>query len=270
MRSLLHISDLHFGAEDALALRAVERIAAAQRIDALIVSGDLTQRGRPQEFAAAAAWLGRFEAPVVITPGNHDTSFLNLYNRAVRPFARYARHTAGIAADRLLLPDLCIAAVNTARGMQWRGNWALGAVNARQLEVLADVFAAAAPGAVRAVVCHHPLIGPPDSPLRGSTRGGEEAAAVLSKMGVDLVLSGHLHMPFALPLPAGDGRTWSIGAGTLSERTRGWDASCTLLHITPAGAASEAVLIGPEGGVAHSAKRELVFRPRGTPSKPQR
>lgn len=266
MRRLLHISDLHFGAEDGLALRAVERFAAQEAIDALIVSGDLTQKGRPYEFAAAAGWLGRFSAPVVVTPGNHDTSLLNLYSRAVRPFARYARHTAPVAVEALQFPDLWIATINTARGMQLRRNWALGAVNAKQLDDVAAAFAQAPPGAVRALVCHHPLIGPPESPLRGSTRGGFEAAAALAGMGVDLVLSGHLHVPFAQPLPPGDGQTWSIGAGTLSERKRGWNASFTLLHLTPEGGSSQAVLIDREGQHTHTPKRDLRFRPRGTPA----
>ena len=266
MRRLLHISDLHFGAEDGLALRAVERFAEQQAIDALIVSGDLTQKGRPGEFAAAAAWLGRFSVPVVVTPGNHDTSLLNLYSRAVRPFARYARHTAPVAVEALRFPDLWIATINTARGVQLRRNWALGAVNSRQLEELAAAFAPAPRNALRALVCHHPLIGPPESPLRGSTRGGVAAAEALAAMGVDLVLSGHLHVPFVLPLQPGDGRTWSIGAGTLSERRRGWHASFTLLHLTADGGTSEAIVIDPEGQDTRTEKRDLEFRPRGTPN----
>jgi hypothetical protein len=38
---------------------------------------------------------------------------------------------------------------------------------------------------------------------------------------VDLILSGHIHAPFAWPLPFADGKTWAVGAGTLSLRERG-------------------------------------------------
>ena len=43
----------------------------------------------------------------------------------------------------------------------------------------------------------------------------------LAKAGVNAVLTGHVHAPFALPYPGGGGHTWAIGASTLSIRERG-------------------------------------------------
>ena len=262
MPNLLHISDLHFGAENPQALAAVERYAAQERPDAVIVSGDLTQRGRPVEFSAAADWLKRFDAPVIATPGNHDTSYYNLYKRALRPFKRYARLLESVAEVSFATPRLFVATLNTARGWQLRRNWALGSVNRRQLEDVAALFAAAAPGALRMLVCHHPLARPPNSPLPGETRRGAMAAEALARMGVDLVLSGHLHMPFARPLPHGDGATWAIGAGTLSRRERGFPASFTVLRLGGAQPTSHVLFVDETGLLQHGPQCILQLRPR--------
>lgn len=267
MPNLLHISDLHFGAENPVALLAVERYAAKHPIDAVIVSGDLTQRGRPIEFAAAAEWLGRFHMPVVATPGNHDTSYYNLYKRAFRPFKRYARMLESVAEISLATPRLFVATLNTARGWQLRRNWALGSVSRRQLQTAAALIATADPGALRLLVCHHPLATPPSAPLPGETRRGREAAETLARMGIDLVLSGHLHTPFALPLPHGDGATWSIGAGTLSQRERGCSASFTVLHLGDAQPSSQAFFIDDTGLLLDGPKCSLQLRPRRNSSR---
>jgi len=271
MPTLLHLSDLHFGAEDRLALEAVERFAAQADIDAVIVSGDLTQRGKPSEFAAAAAWLARFGVPVVATPGNHDTSYYNLYKRAFRPFARYERFLDAVATVSLATPRLFIATLNTARGWQLRRNWALGSVNQRQLRDVAALFERAAPGSLRLLVCHHPLAAPPQSPLRGETRRGAEAAAAVVDMGVDLLLSGHLHVPFAVPLPHGDGATWSVGAGTLSERLRGHLASFTVLRLGASDGLcvrSEVHFIDAEGRLQDGPSSLLRLRAKAIPVEP--
>ena len=56
--------------------------------------------------------------------------------------------------------------------------------------------------------------------MSGQVHGGHEAAVALSQGGVDLVLTGHVHAPFVLPYPGGDGHTWAVGASTLSIRER--------------------------------------------------
>jgi hypothetical protein len=48
---------------------------------------------------------------------------------------------------------------------------------------------------------------------------------------VDLVLSGHIHAPFALPYPFGDCRTYAAGASTLSVRERGTPPGFNIVEI---------------------------------------
>jgi 3',5'-cyclic AMP phosphodiesterase CpdA len=58
-------------------------------------------------------------------------------------------------------------------------------------------------------------------PMTARVWNGRAAAELLTRSGVDLILSGHIHAPFALALPFGDQRTFTVGAGTLSTRERG-------------------------------------------------
>jgi 3',5'-cyclic AMP phosphodiesterase CpdA len=216
---LVHISDTHFGCEDAAATEAAIDAAWAYQPSLTVVTGDLTLDGRPREFAAARAWLDRLPPPVMVTPGNHDTPYWNLVLRALTPFDRYRRHIGAPDGAEFEGPGFIAQAVNTARGGQPRLNWALGAINLAAAQAAADRLGAA-DGALKVFACHHPLVHIEGEPVHGGVHRGELAARALAEARVDLILTGHLHIPFARALPFGSGRTYAVGTGTLSLRTR--------------------------------------------------
>ena len=71
--------------------------------------------------------------------------------------------------------------------------------------------------------------------MTGGVRRGVRAAAVLAEAGVDLILTGHVHNPFVLPLPDAPPGRYAIGAGTLSLRTRGTPAGFSTIVADEAG-----------------------------------
>ena len=83
-------------------------------------------------------------------------------------------------------------------------------------------------------LAHHPLTEMIGGPMTGKVWGGEAAAKALAECKVDLVLSGHIHAPFALPYPFGDERTYAAGAGTLSVRERGVPAGFNVVEADQA------------------------------------
>jgi predicted phosphodiesterase len=87
---------------------------------------------------------------------------------------------------------------------------------------------------LRVVACHHPLTEMIGGPMTARVWGGEEAARDFAEAGVDLVLSGHIHAPFAWPYPFGDRRTYAVGAGTLSMRERGTPAGFNVIEVDEA------------------------------------
>src|SRR5271156_579005 len=73
MARLAHLSDIHFGMENAAALEATAAWLAAAHPDLVIITGDITAFGEPAEFASAAAWISAVQAARLVVPGNHDT-----------------------------------------------------------------------------------------------------------------------------------------------------------------------------------------------------
>ncbi len=218
---LLQISDIHFGAEDRDAVRATAEFARTTPFDLLLVSGDITQLGKLEEFAAARAWLATLPGPWLATPGNHDTPWFGLLERVLAPFQRFERAIGPAAEATFSNVGLVVSCFNSARGWQIRLNWSKGEVSDRQITRTLNSLKTGEEGAVRVALCHHPLVEIPGEPITARVRGGRRAAERLASEGIDLILTGHLHVPFVKALPLADGFTYAVGAGTLSLRERG-------------------------------------------------
>ena len=67
MTRLFHVSDVHFGREDAAAVAWFDALVKAEKPDAVVMTGDLTMRARRREFAAGLAWLQGLGVPVTVT-----------------------------------------------------------------------------------------------------------------------------------------------------------------------------------------------------------
>jgi 3',5'-cyclic AMP phosphodiesterase CpdA len=211
---IIQLADIHFGTEDPAALQMAEEYITAAAPDALIICGDLTQRGKRNEFVAARQWLDGFELPKLVVAGNHDTPMLNLVARATTPFERY-KELFGEFSNNLAVGHLHFSGMNTSRGWQARKNWAEGSVDLSKL-----------PGAdessdkLQVLVTHHPLLSPAKSPLVTRTRRGREAARQLAVSSCALHLCGHVHSPTVERHSFDGGSYVAVTAGTLSTRVR--------------------------------------------------
>jgi 3',5'-cyclic AMP phosphodiesterase CpdA len=233
MTRILHITDIHFGGEDKAAVEAATAFANENPPDMIVVTGDITLDGKPQEFEAASAWLKRLPEPRLVTPGNHDTPYLNIPLRTLVPFGRYRRWIGPVEGCAVDVEGVAVRAINTSRGAQPRLNWSKGAINLEAVDAVTRSLAAAPAGALRVVACHHPLVEAVGAPVTGGVHRGRLAAELLATGGVDLILTGHVHNPFAVPLPFGDERTYAVGGGTLSVRVRGTPPSFNAITVEP-------------------------------------
>ncbi len=216
---LFHISDVHFGVEDRTALALFAQAVADERPDAVVCTGDLTQRAKHAEYAAARAWFGALAAPVVLQPGNHDMPYYNLWERFADPFRRY-RQLAAAVVGRFESPDVVLVPLLTTVSAQWRFPWSDGVVTAPALaEAVAALEALRHDSRCKLVIAHHPLLGPHDA-AANPTIGGDAAFAALAAAGADAILSGHVHVPFDEVRTRSGHAARMIGAGTLSTRLR--------------------------------------------------
>ena len=229
MPRLLHLTDIHFGAENTLAAAAAVQFAHETPFDLLVLSGDVTQDGRPIEFEAAARWYAALPGPKIVTPGNHDMPQIHPA-RLFDPFGRYEQRFGPAGSAWFDGPGLAARAFNTARALQFRPNWSKGALAPGQARAVAADLARQPQGVLKVAVCHHPLVEVPHGPMTGRVIGGPAGAQLMAEAGVDLILSGHVHTPFAFALPFADGRTYSVGAATLSLRERGTPAGLNVIE----------------------------------------
>lgn len=222
MRVALHISDLHYGTERPEVVRALERLAAVERPAVTILSGDITQRAKKAQFAAAGELMRRIASPAqLVLPGNHDIPTFALLTRLVMPYSRYGRVFGSDLEPVLETPELLVIGVRTTR----RYRHIEGEVSASQIERVAQRLEKASPGQLRIVVTHQPVFVTREEDREHLLRGSKRATERWSRAGVDLILGGHIHRPFIQGLhevlPNMIRPVWVVQAGTaVSSRIR--------------------------------------------------
>jgi 3',5'-cyclic AMP phosphodiesterase CpdA len=193
MSVLLHISDTHFGTEEAPVVDALRRLAHEHAPDALVLSGDITQRARAAQFEAARAFCDSLGIARVLTlPGNHDVPLYNVVARLVAPYAGYRAQFGDDLEPEIELPDAVVIGVNTTRPERHKD----GEVSPQQIRRVVERLRGAKREVLRVVVTHQPacVMRPEDEKDR--LHGGEEAVRAWSAAGADLVLGGHIHLPY--------------------------------------------------------------------------
>lgn len=223
---LFHISDVHFGVEDPAALDAVAHAVADERPDAVVCTGDLTQRAKHSEYAAAQEWFGALDVPVVLEPGNHDMPYFNPWERFTDPFRRYNRLKAAVASA-LVSSDVVLVPLSTTVAAQTRFPWSDGVIKPAALQAtLTALDALKGDPRTIIVIAHHPLLGP-EGARHNPTIGGDAAFSQIAAAGAHAILSGHVHVPFDQQRAAPDGHGMRmIGTGTLSTRLRHGAPAC--------------------------------------------
>ncbi len=222
MTVLLQISDPHFGTEQAQVVDAVARLAAEQSPDVLLLSGDITQRATSAQFAAARAFVERLRIRnVVAIPGNHDIPLYNPVARLVYPYARYRRAFGNQIEPEYESENALVLAVNTTRRLRHVD----GEISDAQIERVARRFERARMAQWRIVLLHQPVAVTRDQDRHNLLHGRDAAIQRWSAAGADLIVGGHIHLPFVLPLrerwPNLQRNMWAVQAGTaVSVRVR--------------------------------------------------
>jgi 3',5'-cyclic AMP phosphodiesterase CpdA len=193
MRTIAHLSDLHFGRIDPATLQPLIHVLQKIRPDLVAVSGDLTQRARIGQFKDAKAFLNRLPSPQIVVPGNHDLPLDNFFLRLFSPLSRFKRYITRDLAPVHIDDEIAVLGLNTTRRMLVKN----GRVNVEQVSGLNKLFGNLSGRQTRIVVTHHPFdlpTGFDDALLVGRSRMAMNSFA---KSGVDIFLAGHLHVAHA-------------------------------------------------------------------------
>lgn len=195
MFALLHISDLHFGPffEPAVA-EALLLSAARLKPDVIVASGDFTQRAKPEEFAAARAFLDRLpRVPLVTTPGNHDVPLYRLLERLASPYRLYCQHISSELDSVYRDSNLVIVSLNSTKPLRAITN---GRLSRQQLAFCEKSLRETPEGALKVVVAHHHFAPAPDYDGGQVMPRAQRALDRFSELKVDLILGGHLHRAY--------------------------------------------------------------------------
>jgi len=233
MRTLVHLSDLHFGRVDPRIVPPLVQAIQTIAPDLIAVSGDFTQRARRSQFVQARDFLQQLPFPQIVVPGNHDVPLYNIAARLLSPLAGYRRYIARDLTPVFVDEEMMVVGLNSARAAVLGGG---GRLNETQVQIAVERLGSAAPHIVRIVVTHHPFelpAGHSEEHLIGRSRMAMEQ---LARVGADLFLAGHLHVSHvghtAERYKISGHSALVVQAGTMSTRGRGEQNSFNVVRLS--------------------------------------
>lgn len=247
-RTILHLSDVH-ATHDGLLYGAVDGIARLEQVgryaleagvtpEAIVVTGDLIERGHPAAYPALRSAFDQLSAalgaPVLAVVGNHDTAAAA---ELLGPAAA-SRAPGTLSADRIVhLGDLRFALLDSADA----------ALHPQQLAWLRSALAE--PFGIGTVVAlhHPPLPSPLPSLAKQSLVNGDALMTLLAGTDARLVLAGHFHHPMwashsGIPISVGPSLVYQQVMDAVPGTVAGdGEAMFSLVHITAASASASSV-----------------------------
>lgn len=221
--TLLHASDIHFGKHfDPQAADAFLGFAREVSPDLLVLSGDFTQRAKVREYQEARTYLGKLpQVPTVVTPGNHDVPLYRIWERLAAPHRNYRRYLFPELDSVTRIPGATVVALDSTAPWTAIVN---GRFRDAQLRFAARAFEKAGQDDLRILVTHHNLARAPDYEPEQVLAGHRRYLAAFSRMGVELILAGHLHRAFVassldvLPREVDAGPMTIVQSGTTTSK----------------------------------------------------
>lgn len=197
MTTLLQISDPHFGTEQPDVVAALLRFAHTLAPDVAILSGDITQRARRDQFERARAFADALAVPHLLAiPGNHDVPLFNLMARVATPYANFDRAFGPAREPTFVDVNVLLITVDSTRWYRHKD----GEVAAAQIDRVSRRLSEATASQVRIVVAHHPVFAVQTSDETNVMHGHAAAIRAWSAAGADLVVGGHIHLPYVRAL----------------------------------------------------------------------
>ncbi len=200
MSLLFHLSDLHFGPKFNTRLsELILQDVCDAKPDLTILSGDFTMRGRVNEYEQAHAYIEQLPKPIFTIPGNHDQPLhpSGLPERLTNPWNRYKKFIHNTVDSSIAIGDLFVVGVNSNHRIIPGGIW-----SSQQRAFIEQEFSRVPKNVCKIFVTHHHL------EWNGKYRPfgtwfPTAQLTWLARLGVELILNGHTHVPLTLQTAQG-------------------------------------------------------------------
>ena len=192
---IAQISDIHCGelSFQSNLLRAAVDGVNAMDPDVVVVAGDLTAAGYEWEFEEAAEWLARIEAPKVVVPGNHDSrnvGYVHFERLFGERFSRWRQAFDDVRAERLGATGVTVVGADSSDPDLNEGH-----IGRERYPWIAAQFDE--PDDIKIFTVHHHLVSIPGTGReRNVVSDAGDVLATLTRLEIDVILSGHKHVPF--------------------------------------------------------------------------
>ena len=192
---ILQISDLHFGPPFATEVaEALLRQLPALAPDAVVVSGDLTQRATREQFEEARQFFDRFaHIPTLIIPGNHDVPLWRVFERLSNPLGLYREIISDELNPVLEVGKVILVGLDSTAPRRAISN---GRIDLPQLRQAGAALANAGDDKIRIVVAHHHFAPGHDKVLDVPMPRSRRAIEYFVEHRVEMILGGHLHRSY--------------------------------------------------------------------------
>jgi 3',5'-cyclic AMP phosphodiesterase CpdA len=229
-----HLSDLHFGSHvSPEKLDSLGKDLISQAPELLVITGDVTDRGRLSQFRWAVTFLRSLDIPFIVVPGNREVGFSAVWEWMLPSFAmRRFDHFFG-ASDRIVYCSesnkVVFIGINSVHSFPaWPGTvsretryWLK-----RQSPLFEDY--------IKVLFLHHPVL----PVIRGSSfwahtlSDAGEILNICTQTGIKLILQGHKHRSAVMELnfPEREAKVVvsSCGAPLMSR----WDSVYHLIELS--------------------------------------
>jgi 3',5'-cyclic AMP phosphodiesterase CpdA len=216
---IAHLSDPHFGTVVPAVRDALLGELQTHPPDLILLTGDITQRARRDQFVEARTFLDALpRVPILSLPGNHDLPLFDLFSRIVKPYDHYRRYISPELQPEYVDERVAVLCVDATSPLRHKD----GALTVQQIEgTAAELARLDLP--FRLVATHQPLAAVVTTDVRNLAHRAAQALDRWIAAGADLFLGGHIHLPYCIEVRTTDLRQSGVllQAGTcLSSRIR--------------------------------------------------
>ncbi|HEX9823683.1 MAG TPA: metallophosphoesterase family protein [Actinomycetota bacterium] len=192
---IVQLSDIHCGEptfQEEGMRSIVERVNRMQP-DVIVVAGDLTAAGYEWEFEEVAEWLDKMEPPKVVIPGNHDSrnvGYIHFKRLFGDRFNRYRQAFDPVRAERLAATGFTVVGADSSDPDLNEGH-----IGRERYPWIREQFSE--DDDINIFALHHHLVSVPGTGReRNIITDAGDLLALLTRLDIDIVLSGHKHVPY--------------------------------------------------------------------------